>query len=427
MNKTFDTLQADYLSVLHTQSKSGDCDAMMAEIVRQLDQIPGVTHHTDDYGNLYAVKGRADTFPVFVCHTDTVHPIHDTFSIFRTASGHYFAMSEDGGDLKQVGIGGDDKCGIIACLELLHRLKRVKCAFFLDEETGCKGSRSGDLSFFDDARFAIQIDRRNGGDIITSGAGTELCSDDFKRLISSVGEIYGFSPTTGLNTDVVALKERGMNVSAVNLSCGYYNPHSKAEYIVESELMNTINFCTAMGRFTSVFRHEYRRPAPAPTASRVSGSRDVGKYLPAPTGVPRCLECDSPLAWAERDQRVCDDCTAVFVREAYQHYLVEDADGQLVLTNEPDAPALDVTPATPDECAICASPLAEAGERERGYCEACRHCGYCQAPIDSAEGLRASLCAACLQFIGEDRECATDHCAEGAVPGETHCEKHVGV
>lgn len=37
-------------------------------------------------------------------------------------------------------------------------------------------------------------------------------------------------------TDVEALKERGLAVSAVNISCGYYNPHTDEEITVKRDL-----------------------------------------------------------------------------------------------------------------------------------------------------------------------------------------------
>jgi hypothetical protein len=36
---------------------------------------------------------------------------------------------------KPTGIGGDDKCGVYACLELLKELPNLKAAFFVSEET----------------------------------------------------------------------------------------------------------------------------------------------------------------------------------------------------------------------------------------------------------------------------------------------------
>ena len=37
-------------------------------------------------------------------------------------------------------------------------------------------------------------------------------------------------------TDVETLKERGLSVSAINMSCGYYNPHTDEEITVKRDL-----------------------------------------------------------------------------------------------------------------------------------------------------------------------------------------------
>lgn len=41
-------------------------------------------------------------------------------------------------------------------------------------------------------------------------------------------------------TDVLELKERGLGVSCINLSCGYYEPHSDEEFTVKKDLLNCL-------------------------------------------------------------------------------------------------------------------------------------------------------------------------------------------
>ena len=50
--------------------------------------------------------------------------------------------------------------------------------------------------------------------------GMKLCSNDFISAIDF--RRYGYKPAQGLATDVAALKRNGLEVSCVNLSCGYY-------------------------------------------------------------------------------------------------------------------------------------------------------------------------------------------------------------
>ena len=43
-------------------------------------------------------------------------------------------------------------------------------------------------------------------------------------------------------TDVLTLKERGLGVSCINVSCGYYEPHTDNEFVVKSDLLNCLAF-----------------------------------------------------------------------------------------------------------------------------------------------------------------------------------------
>lgn len=202
-----------------------------------------------------ATKGLSETYPCIVAHMDEVHDRHVGKRIFETENGLLFGYDIVKGE--QCGIGADDKNGIWVALKMLERLDAVKVAFFIGEEIGCIGSKQCDLGFFDDCRYVIQCDRRNGGDFITD-AGVELCSKAFIRDCNI--ERFGYHEEHGLMTDVLELKERGLKVSAVNLSCGYYNPHTAEELTVFSQLENCLEFvewiCTNL---TEVYEHEAPR------------------------------------------------------------------------------------------------------------------------------------------------------------------------
>lgn len=110
----------------------------------------------------------------------------------------------------------------------------MKVVFFKEEETGCHGSSRAEMGFFDDCRFVIQCDRRGNSDLITSIGCTDLCSEKFIQDIAP--EKWGYKEESGMMTDVEALKERGLSVSAINMSCGYYNPHTDEEITVKRDL-----------------------------------------------------------------------------------------------------------------------------------------------------------------------------------------------
>ena len=43
-------------------------------------------------------------------------------------------------------------------------------------------------------------------------------------------------------TDVLALKENGLGVSCINVSCGYYNAHSDEEITIKKDLLKCLLF-----------------------------------------------------------------------------------------------------------------------------------------------------------------------------------------
>lgn len=216
--------------------------------------IDGATYTQDKSGNVYVTKGEANTYPCIVAHMDQVQRIHSKdFRVFGY-EGKLFGFSGD--NCQMEGPGADDKNGIWVALKCLKKYDVMKCAFFVGEEIGCVGSSDADMTFFKDCRWVIQCDRKNGGDLITDASGTELCSKEFVEALNP--EQFGYKETTGLMTDVMTLKENGLNVSCVNMSCGYYRPHTDQEYTEQSELENCLAFVEwIVENVTDVYPHEY--------------------------------------------------------------------------------------------------------------------------------------------------------------------------
>ena len=140
---------------------------------------------------------------------------------------------------RQEGLGADDKNGIWIALKCLKKYDTLKLAFFVSEEVGCVGSGKAVMDFFNDCRFVIQPDRRGYQDIINEIGWTSLCSPEF--LQAAGYKKFGYKETHGMMTDVQELKERGLQVSCINLSCGYYEPHTDHEFTIKKDLMNCLS------------------------------------------------------------------------------------------------------------------------------------------------------------------------------------------
>lgn len=239
-------------SLYEIHAPSGN-EKKIRKFVKRIATQRGGVCVQDKKGNLYVTKGNADTYPCVCAHLDQVQNAHSKdFTVYKQGD-VIFAYSAK--SKAQQGLGADDKNGIWIALELLGELDVLKCAFFVGEEVGCVGSSEADMEFFKDVRFCVQPDRRNGDDLITNISG-DICSQEFLAAIDYAE--FGYKETTGLMTDVEELCEQGIGVSCINISCGYYNPHTDHECTSWSELCNALDFahhiCTTL---EDVYPHEY--------------------------------------------------------------------------------------------------------------------------------------------------------------------------
>jgi di/tripeptidase len=218
-----------------------------------------IDHYVDDKMNVYATKQETSElpedfyFPCVISHTDTVHNI-DTINIkemmLPNAQGQMKPSLKAYNDSNfPTGIGGDDKCGVFACLTLLKELPNLKAAFFVSEETGCHGSRAADPEFFTNVGYGIQFDAPENW-MITEKCFGQILFDRDSEFFTKVDEVL----TEGMinedmeymvhpYTDVYALRSK-FDFSCVNFSIGYYDYHTKNEYVVIEDVFNGIE----MGR-----------------------------------------------------------------------------------------------------------------------------------------------------------------------------------
>lgn len=130
------------------------------------------------------------------------------------------------------GIGGDDRCGIYAILQLLDEF-RPHVLFTEDEEIGCIGARKATRELQKpDVKFIIEVDRKGNNDCVFYDCGNY----EFQDFIKS----FGFKTQYGSVSDICVLS-KAWDLAAVNISTGYYEQHTYREYIKYSELLNIID------------------------------------------------------------------------------------------------------------------------------------------------------------------------------------------
>ena len=225
------------LFCIHSKSgKEGKIRKFLWNWVRQT--VPDAKIECDKPGNLYITKGKSSTFPCIVAHMDQVQERHSKDFIAYEAEDIIIGFSPK--HKEQQGLGADDKCGLWIALKCLQKFDCLKLAFFVGEEIGCKGSGLADMAFFDDCRFVIEPDRKGSEDLITQIGWTPLCSDDFLKDIGF--KKFGYKEAEGMMTDIEALKDHGLMLSCINVSCGYYKPHSNEEFVYKPALLNCLAF-----------------------------------------------------------------------------------------------------------------------------------------------------------------------------------------
>lgn len=239
------------LFCIHSKSgKEGKIRKFIWNWVRQT--VPDAKIECDKPGNLYITKGKSSTFPCIVAHMDQVQERHSKDFIAYEAEDIIIGFSPK--HKEQQGLGADDKCGLWIALKCLQKFDCLKLAFFVGEEVGCKGSGLANMAFFDDCRFVIEPDRKGSEDLITQIGWTPLCSDDFLKDIGF--KKFGYKEAEGMMTDIETLKDNGLMLSCINLSCGYYRPHSNEEFVYKPALLNCLAFVEhVIKTYTQVYPH----------------------------------------------------------------------------------------------------------------------------------------------------------------------------
>lgn len=163
------------------------------------------------------------TLPILlVAHMDTVHlskPEH----IYYDESQQIVWSPE--------GIGGDDRCGVYLIMRLLENGYRPHVLFLEDEEKGCVGAeKCVDIIKAPKVKFIIEIDRRGKDDCVFY----DCFNVDFMEYISN----FEFKEAEGTFSDICVLS-KAWDIASVNLSSGYYNEHTKYEYINLVDMINT--------------------------------------------------------------------------------------------------------------------------------------------------------------------------------------------
>ena len=164
---------------------------------------------------------QGDIPVLLVAHLDTVHS-EKPKNIWYNNKGCIKADE---------GIGGDDRCGVFIITNLIKESPRPSLLFTTDEEIGGVGATEFcSVHNSLDVNCMIELDRRGKNDVIRY-------SDENDELIK-IFECLGYKEDFGSFTDISILSPH-FNISGVNLSVGYYNAHTKDEYVDVNHMKST--------------------------------------------------------------------------------------------------------------------------------------------------------------------------------------------
>jgi hypothetical protein len=145
-------------------------------------------------------------------------------------------------------VGGDDRLGVaINTWVALNTGYDMALLFTTDEEVGLRSARKVDFPELRDYDLCLQTDRGNHShELVTKISSTVLCDYDTVVELLEIAFDMGKprKAVQGANTDVLAMKERGVIRNAVNMTCGYHASHSDSpnEYIDIAEATDTMKF-----------------------------------------------------------------------------------------------------------------------------------------------------------------------------------------
>lgn len=174
------------------------------------------------------IYGAGDVPVLLVAHIDTVHKTGVT-KCFRERD----PFLPDPVISSPDGIGGDDRAGVWAILEILNRGHRPHILFTDEEETGCRGAKAAAAAMrpAPDVNLIIEIDRRGKDDACFY----QCDNQDAVKYVES----FGFKKEFGSSTDIKHLMPE-WKIAGANLSAGYYSPHCAAEKICVPHTLLTV-------------------------------------------------------------------------------------------------------------------------------------------------------------------------------------------
>lgn len=202
----------------------------------------GIKYEFDDYGNLYLTKGEIKEYEYYPCVTAHLDSVQTKQKLYALAGQELEVKTRIVSNKHEIyvdgmGIGGDDKAGILIGLSMFSHVDKLKACFFLEEETGCKGSNNLNTEWFKNVGYVIGYDSPDLNRAAWACSGVKLFNADFfKNNIQEICKKHGLTDFRSEPfTDVKLIREK-TNIICMNFGSGYYNAHMSNEYCIIEDM-----------------------------------------------------------------------------------------------------------------------------------------------------------------------------------------------
>lgn len=209
------------------------------------------------------------------------------------------------------GLGGDDRAGVFNCLNSFYTVPEPYTPIVLltdKEETRGDGAYDALDEFGDilekNTTMFVELDRRGKGEAVFYNDEP----DDFIKYIES----FGFKEQFGTFSDISILCDF-LGICGTNLSMGYYNEHTKYEYL------NLVDMQYTTDRIFSILRDNHERQVlwdlPIDRPKDTLADDKYFNYWEDDL----CPNCHGYLTKKDIEMNVCTDCGA-YIKEAQEEW-----------------------------------------------------------------------------------------------------------
>lgn len=198
---------------------------------KMAEYIPDYEWTFDSAGNMYGSHPDSTSKVVLSSHLDMVHTGKDLKYVINS-NGCLFGVDKD---FSPTSLGADDKNGLWCIIQASKHKSKPHIVLFDKEECGRVGSQACNREWFEDKDCCIVIDRKGERQIIAGGIRGEYTSL-LGPMFKQINPDWKFE--SGMSCDADSIKDI---IDVINISCGYYEAHTRDEYTILSELEETLS------------------------------------------------------------------------------------------------------------------------------------------------------------------------------------------